>query len=166
VGVSREAESRLTPRAGGWFHLENAFDADRFERTERKLGAAGFAVGMPNFAAIYALEAALGYLAEVGVGRIARIADPLVAAVQQGLVERGIETLAPPDAVGSGRGVGPSGIVAFRHPEAARLHARCEAERVRVMHHAGRIRLALHGYNRPEDVERFFAVLDRVPAAP
>jgi selenocysteine lyase/cysteine desulfurase len=165
VGVAQDAADRLTPRAGGWFHLANAFDADRFERVERKRGAAGFAVGMPNFAAIYALEAALSYLADVGIARIAAWADPLVEAVHQGLVDRGIEPMAPRHAASVERGAGSSGIVAFRHAEAARLHALCEAAGARVMHHAGRIRLALHGYNTRDDVDRFFEVLDRLPAA-
>jgi selenocysteine lyase/cysteine desulfurase len=59
-----------------------------------------------------------------------------------------------------------SGIVAFRTPDAARLHACLERERIRVMHHAGRIRLAVHGSNTADDVERFIATLEAVrPAA-
>lgn len=161
VGVADESADRLTPRAGGWFHLDNAFDADRFEHADRKNGAAGYAVGMPNFAAIYALEAALSYLAEVGVTAIARAADPLVAAVHDGLVAAGIEPMAPLDPSGRSDGSLRSGIVAFRHPRVAALHALCESERVRVMHHAGRIRIAIHGYNTAEDVERFFGVVRR-----
>jgi selenocysteine lyase/cysteine desulfurase len=34
------------------------------------------------------------------------------------------------------------------------------------MHHAGRIRLAVHGFNTADDVERFIATLEAVrPAA-
>lgn len=149
VGIAAGRAERLTPRAGGWYHVENAFAADRFERAPLKRGAAGYAVGMPSFAAIYALDAGLRYLEAVGVGRIAAHADPLVTALDETIRAAGLEPLAP---------VEPSrmaGIVAFRHDDSARLHERLEHERIRVMHHAGRIRLAVHGYTTSDDVERF-----------
>ena len=62
----------LTTRAGGWLHLQNAFDTDRFERAVTKTGAASFSVGMPNFVALYALNASLRYLEQVGIATIAR----------------------------------------------------------------------------------------------
>ena len=160
VGIAAAHAERLTPRAGGWYHVENAFEADRFERAALKRGAAAFAVGMPSFAAIYALDAGLRYLEGVGVARIAAHADPLVARLDAALRERGHVPMAPlvPSRM--------SGIVAFRTPDAARLHACLERERIRVMHHAGRIRLAVHGSNTADDVERFIATLEAVrPAA-
>jgi len=36
----------------------------------------------------------------------------------------------------------PTGIIAFQHPESARLHAALEEANVHVMRHAGRIRVA------------------------
>lgn len=152
VGVPSAGAARLTTRAGGWFHLENAFDADRFERAVSKEGAASFSVGMPNFVALYALDAALRYLEGIGIGPVSRQADPLVAAVHEGLCELGLRPLAPL----SGQ---PTGIVAFRHERSAELHAALEREEIHVMHHAGRIRVALHGYNSEEDVERLFGTL-------
>jgi selenocysteine lyase/cysteine desulfurase len=53
----------------------------------------------------------------------------------------------------------PTGIIAFQHPESARLHAALEAANVHVMHHAGRIRVAIHGYNTAEDVEQLLHAL-------
>ena len=57
VGIPAARAARLTTRVGGWLHLLNAFDADRFERAVPKTGAASFSVGMPNFVALYALNA-------------------------------------------------------------------------------------------------------------
>lgn len=153
VGVRADRAERLSPRAGGWYHVENAFEADRFREARLKGGAAGFAVGMPSFAAIYALDAGLRYLEAVGVGRIAAHADPLVGALEVALLSLGIEPLCRADPARM------SGIVAFRHDDAAGLHAMLERERIRVMHHAGRIRLAVHGYTTAEDVERFTRTL-------
>ena len=155
VGVPQRQASRLTTHAGGWMHLTNAFDADRFQRADVKQGAASFSVGMPNFVALYALNASLRYLDAVGVAAISRHADPLVARVRQGLLELGLEPMAPgqPDL--------PTGIVAFRHPRSAEIYAALEQERIHVMHHAGRIRIAVHGYNSFEDVARLLEGLRR-----
>ncbi len=153
VGIPKNRASALTTHAGGWFHLTNAFEADRFQRAATKEGAASFSVGMPNFVSLYALNASLRYLESIGVPAIARHADPLVAAVHEGLLKLGITPMAPyqPDC--------PSGILAFRHPQTAALAAALEQENIHVMHHAGRIRIAVHGYNAAEDVEKLLAVL-------
>src|SRR6185436_9853769 len=80
IGIPAAKAARLTTHAGGWLHLQNAFEADRFQRAVPKTGAASFSVGMPNFVALYALNASLRYLQGVGVAKIAAHADPLVAA--------------------------------------------------------------------------------------
>lgn len=156
VAIPERAAARLTTHAGGWFHLRNAFDADRFQRADMKSGAASFSVGMPNFAAIYALNAALRYVEGVGVAAIAKHADPLVARVHASLLEIGLKPLAP------AQPTNPSGILAFLHTKTADIHAALERENVHVMHHAGRIRIAVAGYNTPDDVGRLLAVLASV----
>ncbi len=155
IGVSQANAERLTTRAGGWLHLENAFEADRFERAVPKTGAASFSVGMPNFVALYALNASLRYLEQVGIANIATYADPLMARVEAGLTALGITPLCPwqPD--------NPSGIIAFKHDKSAIIHAALEKEEVHVMHSAGRIRIAVHGYNTAEDVDRLLSVLSK-----
>lgn len=156
VSVPRSQAERLTTRAGGWLHLVNAFDADRFDRIEPLRGAASFAVGMPAFPALYALRASLDYLARIGIARIAAHADPLVARLHEGLAALGIPTLSPPQ---PGNG---SGIVAFRHERDAAIQAALQAEDIHLMHQAGRLRAAIHGYNQAGDIERLLAVLGTV----
>jgi cysteine desulfurase/selenocysteine lyase len=153
VGLAPAARDRVRPDAGGWFHVANAFDPDRFDRVAIRPGAAGFAVGMPNFAAIYALEAGLSYLERTGLAAIAAHADPLAAGVHAALLDLDLEPMCPWEPAR------PSGIVAFRHPDSAALHARLEREAIRVMHHAGRIRIAVHGYNTADDVARAVAAI-------
>ena len=151
IGIPASSAARLTTRAGGWLHLQNAFAADRFERAVTKTGAASFSVGMPNFVALYALNASLRYLESVGVAKIAAHADPLVAEVELGLRDLGVKPMC--------RWNG-TGILAFQHPRSTELHAALERENVHVMHNAGRIRVAVHGYNTQEDIGRFLSVLD------
>jgi len=153
VGIRDGVADQLTPRAGGWHHLENAFATDRFTRAVVCRGAAGYAVGMPNFPAIYGLEAALGYLRETGVEAIAKHADPLVARAAAGLEDLGFDLLCPLEAVL------PGGIIAFQHPDSHNLADVLDRAAIHVMHHAGRIRIAVHGYNTQDDIDRMLEAM-------
>jgi cysteine desulfurase / selenocysteine lyase len=151
VGVPRARAEQWTVPAGGWFNLQNAFDADRFERATTKPGAASFAVGMPNYAAVYANRAAFEYLLTITIAAIEAYATPLVRACLDGLKTLRIEVLTP-DEPGS-----LAGIVAFRHPRADLLHRHLHEQNIHVMCHTGRLRVSLHGYNTPADVDRFLS---------
>lgn len=153
VGLPERSADRLTTRAGGWYHIRNAFDADRFERVDKKTGAGSYSVGMPSFGPIYALRAAMKFLHSVGIDAIAAHADPLVKEIHEGLRARGIDSLAPLSA---------SGIVAFKHPQSGPLAEALREQNVHIMHQAGRLRVALHAYNTPDDVSRFLKILDQV----
>ena len=159
IGIPQARAAELTTRAGGWFHLENAFDADRFERVAVKKGAPSWATGMPNFAAIYALNASLRYLADIGIENIARHADPLTERTYQGLQNLGVKLMAPWSRKN------PSGIMAFRHPRTAEIYAALDRENIHVMHHAGRLRVAIHGYTTAADVEHFLSTMEKALAA-
>ena len=154
VGVPADRAGRWTVPAGGWFQIENAFEPDRFERIVTRPGARSFSVGMPNYPAVYAVNAGLGYVQSVGVDAIDEHARPLMRACLDALRKLPVEVLTPtdePDAL--------AGIVAFRHRDADRIHRSLRARDVHVMAHAGRLRVAIHGYNTPGDVETFLKVL-------
>lgn len=153
IGVPKRNAQRLTTHAGGWYHLSNAFDADRFDRAVTKHGALSFSVGMPNFAALYALNAALRYVDGVGVAAISAHADPLVRELYEGLIALDLQPMCPLHADL------PTGIIAFMHERSGEIHAALEKANVHVMHSAGRIRLAVHGYNTQADVRRALEVL-------
>lgn len=155
VGVPADRAEQWTVPAGGWFHLQNAFDNDRFERVVTKPGADSFTVGMPNYAAIYAIHAALQYLQLVGVESIDAHTRPLVLACFDGLKKLSVELITPdePESI--------AGIVAFRHPEADRLHRALWSHDVHIMSHAGRLRVAIHGYNTMDDVQKLLEILEQ-----
>jgi selenocysteine lyase/cysteine desulfurase len=156
VGVPTSNAARLTTHAGGWLHLENAFAANRFEHAVPKAGAASFSVGMPSFGPLYALNAALRYLETIGIAQIAAHANPLTAFVDASLRDLGLKPLGPWDPQN------PTGIVAFQHARSVEIHARLLSEQVHVMHNAGRIRIAVHGYNTPSDIEHALQVLKEI----
>ncbi len=153
IGVPQKSATRLTTRAGGWYHIANAFDADRFESARIKSGALSFSVGMPSFAALYALNASLRYLDQFGVVKIAAYADPLIARIHAGLRELGISALAPEQPDNS------SGIVAFTHADTQTIHAALLAQNIHVMQAVGRIRIAVHGYNVEADIDALLSTL-------
>ena len=153
VGVPAARAREWTVPAGGWFNLEDAFGANRFDRAVSKPGAASFTVGMPNYPAVYATRAALDYIKGVGVEAIDRAVRPLVLACLEELKKLPVELLTPdePEHI--------AGILAFRHPAAERIHEYLHARNVHVMSHAGRLRVAIHGYNTANDVDRFIRTL-------
>ena len=86
-----------------------------------KPGAASYSVGMPSFAALYALNAALRYVDAVGVATISAHADPLVRELHAGLVALGLKPMSPLHADR------PTGIIAFMHERSAEIHSALEA---------------------------------------
>ncbi len=146
VGVPSARASDWHVPAGGWFNLEDAFGAARFDRAVSKPGAAGFAVGMPNFPAIYAIRAALKYLKTIGVPAINQAAQPLVEECLAEVSKLPVELLTPRDTSLV------AGIIAFRHPAAETIAQRLRSQRIHVMSHAGRLRVAIHGYNTRNDI--------------
>lgn len=149
VGVPAARTSDWTAPAGGWFNLQDAFGAKRFEEAVSRPGAASFSVGMPNFPAIYAVRAALDYIRGVGVDAIDRHARPLTLQCLEEIRKLPVEVLTPGDPARI------AGIVAFRHPAADRIHAFLHARNVHIMGNAGRLRVAVHGYNTAADVAQF-----------
>ena len=108
---------------------------------------------MPNFPAVYAIRAALQYITSVEVGAIDRHARPLVEACLEGLQKLPVDLITPNSEEAL------AGILAFRHPQAERIHQYLREKQVHVMSQAGRLRVALHGYNSMSDVERLLSGL-------
>ena len=147
IGVPAKRAADWTVPAGGWFNLQDAFGAQRFEKAVSLPGAAGFTVGMPNYPAVYAIRAGLEYIRSVGVTAINAAAQPLTEACLKELSQLPIELLTPKDP-GS-----IAGILAFRHPKFEQIQQHLRSQNIHVMAHAGRVRIAIHGYNTAQDIE-------------
>ncbi|MFO0821770.1 MAG: aminotransferase class V-fold PLP-dependent enzyme [Gemmataceae bacterium] len=159
VGVPSSRAAEWTVPAGGWYNLEDPFGPNRFDKAVSKPGAASFTVGMPNYPAVYAIRAALDYIRSVGVANIDATARPLVLHCLAELQKLPVEMLTPnePEHV--------AGIMALRHPKTEAIHQRLLAANIHVMSHAGRIRIAIHGYNTADDIERLLRELKAALAA-
>ena len=156
VGVPASRAAEWTATAGGWFNLENAFENDRFEQAVTKPGADSFSVGMPNYGAIYAANAGLNYLLSIGVEAIAQHADPLVRTCIEGVRNLPVELITPTDPETL------AGIFAFRHPKAEEINGQLHDRNIHIMSHAGRLRVAIHGYNTQDDIKCFLQALAEI----
>jgi selenocysteine lyase/cysteine desulfurase len=156
VGVPSARADELTTTAGGWFNLQDPFRESRFEKATSKPGASSFMVGMPNYAAAYAVNAGLDYIKSAGVENIEGQTRPLVMACLEGIKNLPVERITPdePDCI--------AGILAFRHPDAERVRDHLRSRDIHIMCQAGRMRVAIHGYNTMEDVEQFLAAIREV----
>lgn len=152
VGIPAASAERWNVPAGGWFNLQDPFGSGRFEKAVSKSGAAGFTVGMPNYPAVYAIRAGLDYIRQVGINEIDRAAAPLTRQCLEGIAKLPVELLTP--LTGE-----IAGIIAFRHPSADEINKRLRAKNIHVMSHAGRLRVAIHGYNTSNDIEKFLREL-------
>lgn len=153
VAIPKASRDRWTVPAGGWFNIANAFDADRFQQAVVKPGAPGFAVGMPNFPAVYAIAAGVGYITDIGVQVIDNAARPLVQYAHAELRKLPLEVITPDDESTL------SGIIAFRHPAAEKINQHLLKNNVHLMCQAGRMRISIHGYNRQKDIQTLITCL-------
>jgi selenocysteine lyase/cysteine desulfurase len=110
---------------------------------------------MPNYPAIYAIDAALDYISHVGVSNINTYAQEIVSHCLDGVADLPVELLGPRNPTN------PSAIIAFKHPDFEAINAVLHSEGIHVMAHAGRVRVSIHGYNTQSDVDRFLEVLRR-----
>lgn len=155
VGVPAARAEDWTVPAGGWFNLQDPFGPERFQRALSKEGAASFGVGMPNYPAIYAIRAGLDYISQVGVETIYATAKPLVQMCLDALRKLPVEMLTPASASAGTL----AGIIGFRHPSMEAIQRHLHNDNIHVMSTAGRMRVAIHGYNTSADIERFISVL-------
>ncbi len=153
VGVPEAKANAWRVPAGGWFNLQDAFGAKRFDEAVSLPGAAGFTVGMPNYPAVYSIRAGLEYIRNTGLANIYAAAQPLTEMCLEEIARLPVQLLTPRDTSSL------AGIIAFKHPDADSLHQRLKGFNIHLMSHAGRLRVAIHGYNTEKDVETFLTVL-------
>ena len=151
VNPSR-GESRQ-PVSIGWYSVGTAFTGDRYERYQLRDDAGRFETCYLNFPAIYALDASVRYLLEIGIKRIQANAHALGDQLIAGLRELGLAVTTPGNRIRRGASV------TFLHDDAAALGSRLAARSVHVWAGDGRVRASTHAFNSSSDVERYLDVL-------
>lgn len=156
VYIAPEFQPHFQPAGVGWYSVQDVFSPDRFERYRLKEGAACLAIGMPNFASLYALRPGLELLLEAGVDQIHQQLSPVVQHLREGLVSLGVEVLTPEGPEVS------SGIVSFAHPKAEDIGAALEPQGIIVWAGDGRVRASVHLYNDMADADRYLQALKSI----
>jgi selenocysteine lyase/cysteine desulfurase len=141
----------------GW---KSVSDADTYlpYHFDPRPDAAKFESGTPSTLGTVALGAALDLILEVGPDIIEQRCMELTQDLAEGLRGRGAEIVSPWEETQR------SGIVVFRLPtgdDPSVLCAALNADGIVVRVRNRGIRVAPHFYNDSDDVERFFAAIDR-----
>ncbi|MEE9236369.1 MAG: aminotransferase class V-fold PLP-dependent enzyme [Thermoplasmata archaeon] len=149
--VRRDLLSQLTPTFTGWFGntYQFEFDPRRFAFRE---DARRFEVGTPANAAVFAADAGLDIIMEVGPDRIRE----RTLALANDLIERAedakLDVRAPPP--GS-----RTGIVMIEHPDPSKAVSYLTDHGVIIDSRGTRVRLSPYFYNTFEDNERVIELL-------
>lgn len=147
---------RLEPLVVGWFGTVDPFDFDRSALRLRP-DARRFETGTYTLPQAWTAAAALGLIAEVGVGRIRARNLELTRLVMERADEAGLEVLTPRDDERRG------GLVSVRVPggraEAERVLHELFARDVVLDSRHDRLRISPHFFNDEGDIERCFAEL-------
>lgn len=146
--VKREHHA-LLPTTSGWHAAREPYAFDPMG--ELAPDARRFQYGGTGVLAAVGAAASLDLVREVGVDAIERRNAALVARIQREADARKFEVLTPPER---------ASILTFRVPDLARALAALQREKVAVNSRLGGIRVSPHFYNREEDVDRLFSVLD------
>jgi selenocysteine lyase/cysteine desulfurase len=143
--VRQELLDQRPPRAVGWMSGEDPFAFDN-RRLKLLPTNARSELGCPPFAAIFALGAAVEYLAGIGIDRIAERVLALTGRLVERLARESFEVLSP-------GGEHRSGETLVRLPDPGRAHAFLIERGIHVTRKPEGVRIATHFYNDEGDVD-------------
>ena len=151
--------ARLRPPSG-WLNLRRSHPAQYAlgERPEYVNDAGRFEIGALPMPGVFALDASIRLLLEIGSEAIARRIGAVLSLLEDGLPKAGWEPVLHGQAV-------RSGILAARPPaggDARRAMRHLEANGVACSARAGFLRLSPHVQNEPDDAARVLDLLARL----
>lgn len=156
--MSPQCRERFSLAGVGWYSVQNAMSPNRFTAYDLKPGAACLVAGMPNFAALYAVQASIQYLLTVHLASEQERVNRLCRDLRRRLAEFGLSLLTPPEEAYT------SGIVAFEHPDGRGVMQRLGQRGVVAWGGDGRVRASLHYYNEASDVDQLMNALSEALA--
>ncbi|AET57420.1 aminotransferase ycbu [Paenibacillus terrae HPL-003] len=150
--VSNDWIDRFKPRLTGWLGQESASRFD-IARPVPAAGARRFETGLPSFISIFAANAALKLLLEIGVTDIQAYMSELLGFSLEYGRRKGLSIR-----LSSGEGA-LLGFIAVEVADASAVESRLRSQNIIVSARKDVIRLAPHFYNTAEEVRR---VMDEV----
>lgn len=150
--VNNKTVSELIPTTTGWFAARDIFSMD-ISKYDPAKDARRFEAGTPNVPSLYAAQAGLKFLLEVGVENAWSVSSQLHDQLRSGVSELG-GMCATPDGLGEH---GPMLAIASTD-EHALVNAMAH-DNVVVSSRDGNVRISPHFYNNSQDVEVALASL-------
>lgn len=142
---------QLEPSSSGWFAQQDVH-AMKIHANEPAVDARRFEGGTPNVPNLYAAAAGIKLVLETGVQAISEQIASVTAAIIEGCEQRGYRLATPKSAYGP--------MLAIQSHDMYTLVDRLAEHDVIISCRDGNIRIAAHGYNNLQDVERLFVALD------
>lgn len=153
VYISPALRDKIHEATAGWYSVEQVFYPERFTTYSPKKTAGVLQSGMPNFPALYATNASVNFLLNLGIANIDNTLKPLVTHLRRELSKQGHHLLTPADPAYA------SGIVSLAHETPEAKMAELAEQRIIVWGGDGRIRISVHLYNDADDIHRLLAAL-------
>jgi selenocysteine lyase/cysteine desulfurase len=150
--VRRELLRELLPTQTGWFADEDIFRMDISDYSPAP-DARRFDAGTPPVPNIYAGVAGISLVEETGVAAIEEYVAGLAGDLIDGLDGIGADVVTPHDSARRGP------LVCVRATDVGALVRELQEEQIVVSSRDDRVRIALHLYNTPADVERVVTAL-------
>ena len=142
----------------GWMSLHDPY-ADDLEEARLASDGRSLEAGVPDFSRVFALEAAVKALRNLGIAEVRSAVLDLAGLVASEAERRGLAVSSPRT------GVHRSGIVILDLPRAVELQDQLAQRGVMVSARAGQLRVSPHFFNTREEVDQLFAILDELAAA-
>ena len=143
---------RFKPISVGWRSMINPEAMDN-RKLDVKAEASRYEPGCPSFPSIFAVGAAVDYLAGIGIEKIEKRVLELTQFAIQGLEKKGLKVVSPKAPEHR------SGIVVFKVQDPEKLRKRLLGCRIYVSARGAGIRIAPHFYNTFEEIETFLDAL-------
>jgi selenocysteine lyase/cysteine desulfurase len=152
--IKRELQDSVEPVEFGWTNVANYADYASRDMTLRP-DAGRYECGTLNTIGCYGLRAAIDFLLEAGIGRIAPAVQVLGDQAAAGALARGYEVL------GERTPETGAGIVSFRKEglDSRLVVQRLQEQGIAAAPRQGWVRISPHFYISPEEIEQMLAAL-------
>ncbi len=148
--VRDSTSGTLQPTTTGWFAQENPHAMDIYHHRPHA-SARRFEAGTPNACGLFAAEAGLKLLLEVGMEAVADQITEITSLIKKAADTNGWNLVTPRDRHGA--------MLAIRCTDAPMLVQRLDERDIILTERDGNIRIASHFYNDASDVEKLVTAL-------
>jgi selenocysteine lyase/cysteine desulfurase len=150
--VNSRTVSKLQPTATGWFAQDDINAMDIYHHRPSRT-ASRFESGTPSVSGLYAVEAGLKFILNIGISKIDSQINKLTASIKKQTLENGWQLVTPEDPEKHGA------MIAIKSNDAPQLVSRLAKADIVVSDRNSNLRISTHFYNNEDDLDHLFAEL-------